>query len=144
MKKQLSVMACAMALAMAPVASGQDRAYAIDEFVGGLIGGAIAGAVVATIVQAGQRHCHPGLGCHSHGPANPYHYHQFIQGPIVYYQAAPVAVAPPPPPPSAAAAYPAAHYNWCAGKYRSYDVGSNTFQPFGNVPRRPCISPFIQ
>ncbi len=33
------------------------------------------------------------------------------------------------------------HYEWCAGRYRSYDSYSNTFQPY-NGPRQTCYSPF--
>jgi hypothetical protein len=33
------------------------------------------------------------------------------------------------------------HYEWCAGRYRSYDSYSNTFQPY-NGPRQQCYSPF--
>lgn len=34
-----------------------------------------------------------------------------------------------------------AHVNWCAGRYRSYDYRSNTFQPY-NGPRQTCYSPY--
>ncbi|MFC0245772.1 BA14K family protein [Falsochrobactrum ovis] len=30
---------------------------------------------------------------------------------------------------------------WCLSKYRSYDIRTNTFQPF-NGPRRFCNSPY--
>ncbi|MBU4529139.1 MAG: BA14K family protein [Hoeflea sp.] len=33
------------------------------------------------------------------------------------------------------------HVRWCNAKYRSYDVRSNTFQPY-NGPRRECRSPY--
>ena len=33
------------------------------------------------------------------------------------------------------------HVRWCDAKYRSYDVRSNTFQPY-NGPRRECRSPY--
>ncbi|SMC92106.1 BA14K-like protein [Rhizobium sp. RU36D] len=33
------------------------------------------------------------------------------------------------------------HYDWCQGRYRSYDAYSNTFQPY-NGPRQQCYSPF--
>jgi hypothetical protein len=33
------------------------------------------------------------------------------------------------------------HYEWCAGRYRSYDSYSNSFQPY-NGPRQTCYSPF--
>lgn len=33
------------------------------------------------------------------------------------------------------------HYEYCAGRYRSYDAYSNTFQPHGG-PRQQCYSPF--
>ncbi|MDP3526007.1 MAG: BA14K family protein [Hoeflea sp.] len=33
------------------------------------------------------------------------------------------------------------HVSWCSSQYRSYDVRSNTFQPY-NGPRRECRSPY--
>jgi hypothetical protein len=33
------------------------------------------------------------------------------------------------------------HYEWCAGRYRSYDAYSNSFQPY-NGPRQTCYSPY--
>lgn len=33
------------------------------------------------------------------------------------------------------------HVEWCLSKYRSYDIRTNTFQPF-NGPRRFCNSPY--
>jgi hypothetical protein len=34
-----------------------------------------------------------------------------------------------------------AHAEWCAARYRSYDVGTDTYQPFDG-PRRYCRSPY--
>nr|WP_246727764.1 BA14K family protein [Chelativorans sp. Marseille-P2723] len=34
-----------------------------------------------------------------------------------------------------------AHVQWCLSRYRSYDVRTDTFQPY-NGPRRYCISPY--
>lgn len=141
MRKILISSACALALAAIPLSASSISASAQSNFVKGLIGGAIAGAVIGSIVRAGQNHCHPGLGCHSHGYANANHYHQSYGGPILYYQPA-VPVAPAPPP--VQAGYPQAHYDWCFNKYQSYDAASNTFQPYGGVPRRPCFSPYVQ
>ncbi len=136
MKRLLLTAACASAIAMAPVLTVGDEALAGNNFVKGLIGGVIAGAIISSVVQAGQYHCHAGLGCHTHGYAGPNHYHQIIGGPIVYYQQQPVVVAP--------SGYPQAHYVWCGNKFASYDAGSNTYQPYGPYPRRECISPYIQ
>jgi hypothetical protein len=33
------------------------------------------------------------------------------------------------------------HYEYCAGRYRSYDSYSNTFQPYSG-PRQTCVSPY--
>lgn len=33
------------------------------------------------------------------------------------------------------------HTRWCQGKYRSYSLRTNTFQPY-NSPRRACVSPY--
>ena len=61
----------------------------------------------------------------------------------------------PPPPPNVVYVQPAppqtvvvqggrsqAHYNDCRRRYNSYDWQSNSWQPFGNVPRRLCYSPY--
>lgn len=138
MKKILMSMGCAIALSAAPLTIGTQDANADNRILRGIVGGLIAGAVIGTIVRAGQHHCHQGLGCHSHGYAQANHYHQYVSGPILYYQAAPVVVQPAPAP----AAYPQAHYNWCFAKYRSYDAPSNSFQPYGNRPRQVCVSPY--
>lgn len=37
--------------------------------------------------------------------------------------------------------YPAKHVSWCKRKYRSYQVHSDTFQPFKG-PRKHCRSPY--
>lgn len=36
---------------------------------------------------------------------------------------------------------PAAHVEWCAWRYRSYDFRSDTYQPY-HGPRRHCRSPY--
>jgi len=38
-------------------------------------------------------------------------------------------------------ARPASHVEWCAARYRSYDVRTDTYQPYDG-PRRFCRSPF--
>jgi len=148
-------MATGAALAFAPVMSGHDAARAgSSDFVKGIIGGMIASAVINSVVQAGQYHCH-GPVCHTHGYAGPYHYHD-AYGNIVYQAPAPAYVVPPPPPAYVVPApppvyapapvyggYSQAHLSWCANRYRSYDPGSNTYQPLGNVARRPCVSPYM-
>ena len=139
MRKLFLSMVCASALVMAPAMTGNDYAEA-GNFWKGLVGGIVAGAVIGTIVRAGQSHCHEGLCYHSHGYANAYHYHQAYGGPILYRQQAYQA----PPPPPVASGYPQAHYQWCANQYRSYDIGSNSYQPFGPNPRRACISPYVR
>lgn len=142
MRKLTITLASAAVLAMAPAIAGGDAANAGGKDIArGLLGGLVAGAIIGTIVQSGQYHCHAGYGCHSHGYAGPGHYHD-AYGNIIYPGPA-YAAPPPPPPPPAYGQYPQAHYDWCSAKYRSYDPGSNTFQPYGNVPRRPCISPYM-
>lgn len=134
MRKLFLGTACAAALAAAPLTAGTVDANAQSNFVKGLIGGAIAGVVIGSIVRAGQNHCHQGLGCHSHGYARAYHYHQSYGGPILYRQAvAPAPVAP--------AGYPPAHYSWCA-RYKTYDAGSNTYIQVAGGPRVLCRSPY--
>ena len=34
------------------------------------------------------------------------------------------------------------HAEWCLGRYRSYRMNDNTYQPFDGSPRRSCESPF--
>ncbi len=36
---------------------------------------------------------------------------------------------------------PASHVEWCAARYRSYDAGTDTYQPY-HGPRRVCRSPW--
>ncbi len=36
---------------------------------------------------------------------------------------------------------PSAHVDWCRSRYRSYDMRSDTYQPYEG-PRRFCMSPF--
>ncbi|MEZ5791986.1 MAG: BA14K family protein [Nitratireductor sp.] len=145
MKRMVTTAFCAAALMAAPVSGGVSEAQAGNSnIIKGIIGGVIAGAVIGSIVRAGQNHCH-GNVCHSHGYANAGHYHD-AYGNIVY-QAPPqtviIAPPPPPPPPAYGGSYPQAHYNWCYGKYRSYHAQSNTYQPYGYVGRRECISPYM-
>jgi hypothetical protein len=136
MKRVLQISACALVLTIASAAGGYNQAHAQKNFFRGLVGGLIAGAVIGSIVRAGQNHCH-GQVCHSHGYARAYHYHD-AYGNILYqgpqYQS---------PAPQYAEQYPEAHYDWCFDRYRSYDLPTNSFQPFGNRPRQPCISPYI-
>ena len=145
MRKHLIAVATAFALVTAPVMIGKDQAQALDggDILRGVIGAMVVMGVAAAIsnsVQAGQQHCHPGFGCHSHGYAGPYHYHN--RATIVYAQP-PAPVYQAPPPPSYGGGYSQAHYGWCAAKYRSYHAPSNTFQPYGPYPRQQCISPYM-
>lgn len=148
MRKFVITMASAAALATAPAMLGQDVAEAGGggNIWKGIIGGMIVGAIISHAVRAGQSHCHPGYGCHSHGAAGPYHYHdaygRIIYGGPTYAPAPPPQVYQPAPPP-VYGGYSSAHYSWCASRYQSYDPGSNSWQPFGNVPRRQCISPYM-
>ena len=142
MRKQLIILASAAALSIAPVAVGHDTAKAGWSDFGKFLGAMAITAVIVGAVRAGQYHCHPGYGCHSHIAAGPYHYHD-AYGRIVYNRPAVAPPPPPTPPAPAQGAYPQAHYDWCAAKYRSYDPRNNTYQPYGGVPRRPCISPYM-
>ncbi len=140
MVSSAALAATALVMVPAPANATHEIGHAI---LGGIVGGVIGG-VIANGVANGQNHCHDGLGCHSHGGANRYHYHD-AYGNVLYQQV----VAPPPPPQRriiiqqqpAGGQYPQAHYNWCFGKYKSYDPGSNSYQPYGG-PRRLCQSPY--
>ncbi|HSO47092.1 MAG TPA: BA14K family protein [Rhizobiaceae bacterium] len=37
---------------------------------------------------------------------------------------------------------PSAHYDWCFSRYKSYDAGSNSYQPLNTAGRRQCRSPY--
>ena len=69
-----------------------------------------------------------------HIPAYPDH----VQGGVA------VPVFPAPRPPRIAHSVPTiphAHIDWCAGRYASYRVWDNTWQPYYG-PRRQCLSPY--
>lgn len=74
---------------------------------------------------------------HSHGNAAAIGLGLGMLG-IIAGAAAARQAAPPPPPPGAMWDN---HVRWCMGRYRSYDIGSNTFQPYGG-PRQVCVSPY--
>lgn len=138
---------CAAALLAMPVALVPGNAGATHEIghaiLGGIIGGVIGG-VISNSVNNGQNHCHDGLGCHSHGGANQYHYHD-AYGNVLYQQPVQpqrrVIIRQQPPAYQGGGQYSSAHYQWCSAKYRSYDLGSNSYQPYG-APRRYCRSPY--
>ncbi len=154
MKKFLINSMCAVTLA-APMALATAPAEANHEFwhaFGGVVAGAVAVGIIANAVNAGQEHCHDGLGCHAHGGARAYHFHDRY-GSIVYrqqvrqpvqplyeeeiYEERPVvrpAVRP--------GRLPRAHYDWCYSRYKSYDAGSNSYQPLNAGGRRQCRSPY--
>jgi hypothetical protein len=58
-----------------------------------------------------------------------------------YVEPAPRYIEPAPAPVYRASGLNPRHYEWCAGRYRSYDSYSNTFQPY-NGPRQQCYSPY--
>ncbi len=35
------------------------------------------------------------------------------------------------------------HVAWCSGKYKSYDIGTNSWQPKGGGGRKLCASPYL-
>jgi len=162
MRKQFITLVAATALVASPVMFGKDQAHAIDagDIMRTIIGTAvvmtIAGAI-ANSVQAGQYHCHPGYGCHTHAAAGPYHYHNgayivygrpapvYRQPPTVYRQPPTVYQAPPPPPPTVyGGGYSPSHYAWCRAKApNTYDPGSNSYIPYAGSPRVQCISPYM-
>ncbi len=135
---------CAATLATAPLAISTGEAMASHDFwhgVGaGIAGGIAAGVTIGIInnaVRAGQEHCHQGYGCHSHGGAAAYHYHDRY-GNIVYQQVSqPVYNAPVRP-----GRLPRAHYDWCFSRYKSYDAATNTYQPRNSSSRAFCRSPY--
>ena len=76
---------------------------------------------------------------YSHHPHHvPGHPHRLTGYPVPIYKA------PRPIPGTVIKIYqvrPAAHVAWCAGRYRSYDVRTDTCQPY-HGPRRLCRSPW--
>ena len=148
MKKFLLSSACVLALACAPLALDAGQAEAGNNLGNAILGGIAAGVavgIIANAVAAGQQHCHQGLGCHVHGGAGAYHYHD-AYGNILYQQAAVIAPQRPvivqPVQPVYGGALPPEHYNWCLAKYRSYDPNTNTYQPYNVVGRAYCRSPY--
>jgi hypothetical protein len=154
MKKFLISSACAATLAVAPMALSTGEAQANHEFwhaFGAGVAGAVAVGIIANAVAAGQQHCHDGLGCHSHGGARAYHFHdrygnivygqpvrqRVIQQPVEVYEDDPYVE-----PVVRPGRLPRAHYDWCYSRYKSYDAGSNTYQPLNAGGRRQCRSPY--
>jgi hypothetical protein len=144
MRKLAISAVCAITLAAGAVSANE--AMASHDFwhgVGaGIAGGIAAGVTIGIInnaVRAGQEHCHQGYGCHAHGGAAAYHYHDRY-GTIIYRQVrqpvyeAPVVVRP--------GRLPRAHYDWCYSRYRSYDANTNTFKPRNSGGRAFCRSPY--
>ncbi len=122
-------------LTTTPVQAQNNRLGA--AILGGIVGGIVAGSIRRCHSHGGYRHCHYHTGVHNH----------YRSG--IYYLPAPPRVYAPPPPvyapiPSypAPAGFPSKHYKWCYNRYNSYNQPSNTFQPYGNVPRRICRSPW--
>jgi len=122
-----SVFVASMSLGLPkPAYAQRDLGAAI---LGGIVGGIIGGSINRCHSHGGYRHCHNHRGAHNH-------YRNgiiYVPAPRVYVPA-PVYPAP--------GAYSQQHYNWCFNRYRSYDQRSNTYQPYGNVPRRLCRSPW--
>ena len=114
---------------------------------GGLIG-ALAAALLALAApaQAGDWQYDPASDLVLYGsvPVGPRHYrghvharpcpHRLCGYPLPIYKARRHAV-------SAYRVRVSAHAEWCAARYRSYDVRTDTYQPY-HGPRRRCASPY--
>lgn len=75
-----------------------------------------------------------------------YRYHNGYWYPLAAFAAGAIiggAVAAPPRRVITSGALPASHYSWCENRYRSYDVRTNSFQPY-NGPRQQCVSPYYR
>lgn len=95
----------------------------------GLFGGVILGGKYSR--RSGRSHCHGRSYCHRHSNRG-YHDHN-RRGVVIY-------------PRHTAPRYNrsrrgSAHVNWCDNRYRSYDIYSDTFQPYKGGRKR-CNSPF--
>lgn len=104
------------------------------NFVGGVIAGVAGAAIVGGIARSHGRYHAPGYYEPSYAPG----YH--VEPRYVY--AEPVHVAPRRAARVHKARQAGAHVGWCSARYRSYDSGSNTFQP-NHGPRRACVSPYL-
>jgi hypothetical protein len=117
MRKMITTFVATAMLATVPLAISTQQASATHQFghavAGGIIGGIIGGAIV-----------------NSTRPRQP---------DVVYVQPQPRTIYVQPQP--VYQGFSQNHYNWCYNKYRSYDAGSNTFQPYSG-PRQPCYSPY--
>lgn len=95
----------------------------------GLYGGVILGGKYSR--RSSRSHCHGRSYCHRHSNRG-YHDHN-RRGVVIY-------------PRHTAPRYHrggrgSAHVNWCINRYRSYDVYTDTFQPYKGRRKR-CNSPF--
>ena len=118
----------------------------------------LAGTVLpgASPAAAGDRHHHREIVRYGHVPW--YHQEPWIgTGPAYYYSqhpdhipaypkkltgyAVPIYDTSPPVVRLAPRYHVSGHEEWCAARYRSYDVWSDTWQPYYG-PRRHCRSPY--
>ena len=100
------------------------------NFVGGVVAGIAGAAIVSGIARAHQPYYAPG------------YYQQPTYYAPVYAEPRVVYVEPRRVARRAARRANNAHLDWCFARYRSYDAGSNTYQPY-NGPRRQCVSPYL-
>ena len=124
--RKAAVALLALSTIMTTVASAEagrrERAFA-----GGVVAGLAGAAIIGGIARAHEPYYAPG-----------YHVRPTYYAPV--YR--PVHVAPAPVYRVRHRRAGNAHLDWCFARYRSYDAGSNTFQPY-HGPRRTCVSPYL-
>lgn len=127
MKKSITAFMAAALLATVPLAASTQEAAAVHKaWHKGLATGVGIGVGLGVI----------GALTRPRQPAPVY-----VQPAPTYVQPAPVVVQPAPVVVQPRG-FSQAHYQYCYSRYRSYHAASNTFQPYGNVPRQPCYSPY--
>jgi hypothetical protein len=107
----LTILAITLAVPVATSAPTVAEAGGRDAFVGGLVGGVIGGAIGSAATRPRRD--------------------------VVVVQPAPVYREPV----YVGGGYGNAHINWCASRYRSYRVRSNTYVTYGGRVKQ-CYSPY--
>lgn len=90
----------------------------------------ILGGVILRNRHGRRAHCHGRNYCHRHGNRG---YHSHNRGGVTHY--------PRHTAPRHRGGRASAHERWCDNRYKTYDVYSDTFQPYKGGRKR-CNSPF--
>ncbi|MBO6813443.1 MAG: BA14K family protein [Rhizobiaceae bacterium] len=114
-KATITTLAIATIATAASFAAPQNAHAGSKAFWRGAAAGAVAGVVTGAIINNNRRHRRVYVE-RRHAPRTVY-----VQREVVHTGSA--------------------HVDWCLSRYRSYDVRSDTYQPYSG-PRRYCNSPY--